>query len=294
MLSINTDYYIGEDLYSDGDIEEELLRLVKHNSDYADIIFKDNRWPILYHLSPIRRNLLEWFPFHATSSLLEVGAGCGALTGLFCEKVKTVTAVELSKRRAEIIANRHCIHQNLEIIVGDLNSIPFQTKFDYITLIGVLEYAGKFSQSSQPHVDLILRLKELLTPNGILIVAIENKFGLKYWAGANEDHTCRLFDGIEGYPNCSDIATFSKFELEEILGSAFNNLTFHYPTPDYKMPQQVFSDGYLPNMGQMFGYAPNYDQNRIRLFNEQLVLDNIIKSKQFSFFANSFLVVAQK
>jgi Dimethyladenosine transferase (rRNA methylation) len=293
MLSINTDYYIGEDLYSDGDIEDELLQIVQQQSDFNQVILNDDRWPILYHLSPIRRNLLEWFPFNPSSSLLEVGAGCGALTGLFCEKVHSVTAVEISKRRAEIVANRHSSKKNLEIIVGDLNHIQFNKKFEYITLIGVLEYAGKFGDSEQPYADLIKTLRQLLTPNGVLFVAIENKFGLKYWAGANEDHTCRLYDGIEGYPTSKDIMTFGKRELEELLGSAFTKLKFYYPVPDYKMPQQLFSDDYPPKVGQISGYAPNYDQNRITLFDEQLVTDNLILNDHFDFFANSFLVVAE-
>ncbi|MFA5324280.1 MAG: class I SAM-dependent methyltransferase, partial [Smithella sp.] len=161
---LNLQFYKGSDLYSDGNIENEILAIVKQNKDFTSIWSKDDRWPILYHLAPDRRNLLEWYPFEKDSTLLEIGAGCGALTGLFCEKVTKVTAVELSKKRAEIIEARYENKNNLSIFVGNLMDIAFEEKFDYITLIGVLEYANKFIDSQNPFADLIIKVKQLLKP----------------------------------------------------------------------------------------------------------------------------------
>jgi len=294
-LKLNLDYYSGEDLYSDGDIENELLRMVGSNVDHSDILATDTRWPVLYHLSPVRRNVLEWYDFDGTASLLEIGAGCGALTGLFCEKNRDVVAVELSKRRAEIIAERHKERSNLEIVVGNLNDIRFRQRFDFITLIGVLEYAGKFTRSSKPYHDFLEQVKGYLKPDGTLIIAIENKFGLKYWAGAKEDHTNRYFDGIEDYPVNTGVRTFGKSELTELVHAAgFDHVSFHYPMPDYKLPLQVFSDSYLPRPGQIGNHFPNYDNDRFIMFNERLAYDNLVRNGQFDFFANSFLVFCSK
>ncbi|MDB9822384.1 class I SAM-dependent methyltransferase [Deltaproteobacteria bacterium] len=288
---INLDFYSGEDLYSDGSIENEILDIVKSNNDFSKILAADKRWPVLYHLSPLRRNLLEWYDFDSSASLLEIGAGCGALTGLFCEKVEEVVAVELSKRRAEVIANWHKDKSNLEIVVGNLNDISFDKKFDYITLIGVLEYAGKYTGTDNPYYNFLVQIKKYLTPEGTLIVAIENKFGLKYWAGAKEDHNGKYFDSIENYLDDSSIKTFGRAELEDLLNLAgFKTVKFYYPMPDYKLPIQVFSDDFLPDIGQIFGISPNYDNERMVLFNEATAYDNIIINKQFDFFANSFLL----
>lgn len=46
-------------------------------------------------------------------------------------------------------------------------------------------------------------------------MAIENKLGLKYFAGCKEDHVGRMFEGIEGYKNTSGVETFSKREFRE-------------------------------------------------------------------------------
>ena len=68
-------YYSGQDLYSDGDIEDELLQIVKNNDNYEEILKNDDRWPILYHLSDVRKNLLGWYDFGKSSHVLEIGAG---------------------------------------------------------------------------------------------------------------------------------------------------------------------------------------------------------------------------
>ena len=123
MTTLNLNYYKGTDLYSDGDVENEILEIVKTNTDFTDILHNDNRWAVMYHLTPVRHNLLEWYDFDKDANLLEIGGGCGAFSGMFADKVRDVKVVELSKRRAEIIYNRHKEHDNLEIIVGNLSLI---------------------------------------------------------------------------------------------------------------------------------------------------------------------------
>jgi SAM-dependent methyltransferase len=295
-VKLNLDFYTGNDQYSDGDIENEILEILKSGKNIADVLSEDNRWPILYHLSPLRRNLLEWMPISEHATVLEIGAGCGAVTGLLCEKARKVTAVELSKRRATIIAHRYKDYKNLEIIVGNISDIKFDDKyFDYVTLIGVLEYAALFTNSHNPYLTFLKNIYERLCVGGKLIIAIENKFGLKYWAGAREDHTGRLFDSLEDYPNNSDVYTFSKDELTKLLKQAgFTSLQYYYPFPDYKLPTQIFSDVFLPKIGDIQRFSPNYDRERFVFFNEKLVWENVIKNNMFHFFSNSFLVICGK
>lgn len=293
MADINLDYYRGPDAYSDGAIEDELLALVQERRDLRAFLENDRRWPALYHLSPARRGLLEWFPFRPDAELLEIGAGCGALTGLFCEKVRRVVAVELSAKRGRIVYERHRAAPNLEVRVGNFMEMPWERRFDYITLIGVLEYAGSFVQAPRPGLALLRQAVAVLKPEGVLFVAIENKFGVKYFAGAPEDHTGRPFDGIEGYPSSRHVETFARDELERLLREAgCAAVRFYYPHPDYKFPGEIFSDAHLPDAGHVLADAPGYDRERIRLFSEKLALANIVRSGLFDVFANSFLTLA--
>jgi len=293
MLNLN--YYRGEDSYSDGEIEEEILAFVSNRKDLEEVIARDNRWPILYHLSPERRNLLEWFPFRSDATLLEVGAGCGALTGLFSELVKRVVAVELSQRRARITAERYRDTSNLEIIVGNVDEIPLAESFDYITLIGVLEYTKSFIGTTDPYGRLFDILLPRLREDGTILIAIENRFGLKYWAGIADDHTDRLFEAISTPVPEKRIETFSRQGLISLLHrNGLYDLQFYYPHPDYKLPREIFSDAYLPGLTSMLDEAPCYGHTGLRLFDERLGVFSLIREGMYPWFANSFLVLARR
>ena len=142
--------------------------------------------------------------------------------------------MELSKRRATAAWLRCREKENLEIIVGNLNDIQFEKKFDYITLIGVLEYQGSYTNSENPYKDFLKKIKQLLKPNGKLLIAIENQYGLKYWCGAREDHTGIPFEGMNQYSFTQrGVRTFSKSALENLVKeSGFKNTYFYYPMPD--------------------------------------------------------------
>ena len=79
---LNYRYYPGKDLYSDGTIEDEILAIVKDASkvEYPAIIERKKSWPVLYHLSPLRGNIVDWLPIGRKDKVLEIGSGCGAST----------------------------------------------------------------------------------------------------------------------------------------------------------------------------------------------------------------------
>lgn len=292
---LNLSFYKGKDLYSDGDIEDELLNIVQNNDDYMGILKNDNRWPILYHLSPIRENLLEWYDYDKNGSVLEIGAGCGAVTGVFCRKTSRVVGIELSKRRSMINATRNAKYGNLEIIVGNFEDIQIKEKFDYVSLIGVLEYSPLYINCESPFEDMVKRAKGFLKDDGKLIIAIENKMGLKYLAGATEDHTGVPFDGVNNYENIDYVKTLSKPEIIDLLRNAgYRKIEFYYPMPDYKMPNVIYSDNRLPNVGELRNIINVFDRERYQTFNEEIVFDQLIKDGLFDYFANSFLIFASK
>ena len=292
---LNLSFYKGKDLYSDGDIEDELLNIVQNNDDYMGILKNDNRWPILYHLSPIRENLLEWYDYDKNGSVLEIGAGCGAVTGVFCRKTSRVVGIELSKRRSMINATRNAKYGNLEIIVGNCEDIQIKEKFDYVSLIGVLEYSPLYINCESPFEDMVKRAKGFLKDDGKLIIAIENKMGLKYLAGATEDHTGVPFDGVNNYENIDYVKTLSKPEIIDLLRNAgYRKIEFYYPMPDYKMPNVIYSDNRLPNVGELRNIINVFDRERYQTFNEEIVFDQLIKDGLFDYFANSFLIFASK
>jgi 2-polyprenyl-3-methyl-5-hydroxy-6-metoxy-1,4-benzoquinol methylase len=277
------------ELFKRTDAEEERERILESGPD----------WPTLYHLSYARENLLNWYPFEPGSRLLEIGAGCGPFSGMLADRVAHVTALELTLKRATIIAYRHQTHSNLEVVVNNMADYRPRELYSVATCIGVLEYAGKYIDDKQPYHKFLRMAGSFLKPGGQLIIAIENKMGLKYWSGAHEDHTGRPFEGIENYPFQDQIKTFGRQELKVLLAeSGFANTQFYYPLPDYKLPAEVFSDDYTPEEGapidpSLFP-APGNDRAREHVVFEPLALQSLVSNGLFRDFVNSFLVVATK
>lgn len=290
------DNYSGHDDYSDGDVYEEfLLQTTKENGDidYSEIIAANPSTPVLYHLSHLRENIICWYPFSSDEHALEIGAGCGAITGALARSCAKVDCVDLSKRRCLINAYRHRDYDNLRIFVSNFEDFVGSAKERYslITLNGVFEYSKTYIKSDDPFIDVLKMVKSLLAENGTLLIAIENKFGLKYFAGAREDHCSMFFRGIEGYQNGDFAQTFSRSELSQLCARAgFTRQRFYYPYPDYKFPTTIFSDERLPQKGELIENQCNLIYDRYTLFNENRAFNNIIDAGLFPEFSNSFLV----
>lgn len=154
---LNLDYYSGEDLYCDGEVEDELLEIVKkyNKNDFNNIIYEKGSWEMMYHLSEQRENIVGWFEFNDKTSVLEIGSGCGAITGALAKNSKKVTCIELSKKRSLINGWRNRELNNIEILVGNFQDIEpnINEKYDVVTLIGVLEYAESYISSDNPYVE---------------------------------------------------------------------------------------------------------------------------------------------
>lgn len=292
-VKINDTFYCGSDLYSDGDLIEEEMLDIARSGEWEKELAKSNKWAILYHFSDIRGNIIDWYPINKTETVLEIGAGCGAVSGVLCRKAKRVVGIELSKRRSLINAYRNRDCENLEIIVGNFKDIVLEEKFDYVTLIGVLEYAALYMESDNPYEDMLRQIQDYLKPDGRIIIAIENKMGLKYLNGAKEDHVGKRFAGMEDYRYITDVRTFSRQELEKMLENCgISEYSFYYPVPDYKLPDTVYSDECLPRRGDVRIWGTNYDSVRLSMYNDAIMADQVCADGMFGYFSNSFLVIA--
>lgn len=292
---LDLESYGGTDLYSEGEQEDALLEAVRTHTpaQYNELIKQTGSWSFLYHLSHLRENIIEWMPRLEGANVLEIGAGCGAVTGALTRHAKQVTCVELSKKRSMINAYRHRECANLCIRVGNFEDVEkkLEASYDVITLIGVFEYGGYYINDENPYPRFLQIIKKHLKPHGVIVIAIENKYGMKYFAGCREDHLGQYYAGIEGYRQSKGLRTFSKPELERLFAACgFADVTFYYPYPDYKLPVAIYSDEYLPKIGELQMNKRNFDGERIVAFDEAKAFDETIRDGSFPFFSNSFLI----
>lgn len=295
-VTLDLTLYPGEDYYCDGSIEDELLEIVKTTApeDFQEVIEQRANWPVLYHLSSLRGNIMDWFPMPKNAKILEIGSGCGAITRTLAKKGGSVTCVDLSKKRSMINAYRNKDLENICIKVGNFQEIEptLDCDYDVICLIGVFEYANAYIGGEAPYEEFLRIIMKHRKAGGQVVIAIENRLGLKYFAGCREDHLGDFFSGIEGYPEGGAVRTFSRRGLEKIFARCNEtNYQFYYPYPDYKFPHTIYSDARLPQKGELTSSLRNFDRGRLLLFDEAKAFDAALEEEEFPIFSNSYFVV---
>ncbi|AKR44663.1 hypothetical protein ACJ67_08990 [Methylophilus sp. TWE2] len=228
-----------------GNAEQRLYDMIRQSRDKSvfstELSAKATDWPSYYHLTSQRANLLRPFADKiANGKILELGAGCGAITRFLGELGGEVVALEGSPNRARVIGQRCADLKNVTIYSDLIQSFETDEKFDVVTLIGVLEYAQVYVKEPDPLRFLLQTAKSFLKEDGMLIVAIENQLGLKYFCGAPEDHMGQAMYGINDSYSTTSPITFGRVELDALIRSAgFETTELYVPLPDYKTPVSV-------------------------------------------------------
>ena len=302
--------------YADGPIENTIYRDLEtfdkvddEKSLYNYLEGKITDWPTLYHYSWERCNILKPIDWDDSHKVLELGCGTGVLTHYLCQRVSEVVAVEGSAIRASCAAARCKKFNNVEIHVANFFEFDFVQEFglnsfDKITLIGVLEYSPVFADGDTNGIDRLLRVcHQLLKSDGELIIAIENKVGLKYLLGFEEDHIGAPFYGIEDMYSRNQPITYSEVGLRSVLTqNGFNGINFQYCFPDYKLPcliwkgdprgQQKFYN-LLQNLTYRMEFI-NYSGAQRPKVDVSRTMRTMLEAGIFNQVANSFLVTASK
>jgi len=228
--------------YNDGDYHENYILEVVTKAQDCSVLSQElagyiKDWPSQYHLTSKRSNLLRPFAGNFKGKrILEIGCGCGAITRFIAETGADIVAVEGSKRRASITRNRCKNLENVTVINSSSEKIPDIGEFDYVLLIGVLEYAQCFL-GSDGQSSLLSFCKKRLKEDGSLFIAIENQLGMKYLSGAKEDHLGIPMVGINNAYHANGVRTFGRVELIQMMKNVgFSNVEEFLPFPDYKLP----------------------------------------------------------
>ncbi|HWD53020.1 MAG TPA: class I SAM-dependent methyltransferase [Acidimicrobiales bacterium] len=288
--------------YLDG-AEERLFDIIQRAEDLSstsdELAGSAQTWPERYHLSHDRANVLRPLDLQPGFKVLEVGAECGAITRYLGEMCDLVDAVEPVSARARVARTRTRDLPGVEVFVGDLFDVPGDNVYDIIVLVGVLEYVGSGSAELAPYQKFLHRAASLLTPDGSLLVAIENRIGVKYLAGAPEDHSNRPFDSLEGYPNGSLARTFSRGELEELIRQTRLTPRVFGAFPDYKLTRIVMSEELLetdPSLAYRIPHfpSPDWGGDVDRVANEGAVWRTMIEAGLGPETANSFVILASR
>lgn len=290
--------------YSDGEQVEKriydiLVNAVDRTCFSKELISQITDWPTEYHFSPLRHNLLRQFNFGSSDRILELGCGCGAITRQLGETGASVTAIEGNYNRAKCAAVRCDDLDNVKVYCANFQDIEFSKEFDYVVMIGVLEYSPVYFKGSNPVAQCLGIVKSALKGSGRYLLAIENRLGLKYFSGLEEDHVGIPYFGIQNLYKQNTVVTYGRLELYNLLqNNGFNYISYYYPFPDYKIPKVVFSEEAFSNpifkpaeiISQLNSRA--YSNKTSSTFDEKLVWPILEANKLIPDLSNSFLVIS--
>ena len=288
--------------YRDGS-ETRLLEILGSAVDVSstsdELLNSAIDWPQRYHLDPARSHVLRALQLDPASRVLEVGAGCGALSRILGERCGLVDSLEPMPERAACARLRTRDLPNVEVFVGTIGDIPVLPAYDVVMIMGVLEYVGAGSPDSEIYRGFLRQAAALIRPGGSLILGIENRLGVKYLCGAPEDHSGRPFESVEGYDQRSPARTFSRRELEGFLRDVALEPTTLGLFPDYKLTRLVFSDDLLESEPQLAAAIPHFPSpdwsvSVPRVANEARVWANLIEAGLGTDTANSFVMLAHQ
>jgi hypothetical protein len=293
--------------FSDGEqIERELFEVISSARDISatswELQKSINSWARRYHLSMHRGTIIRSLPFSSDAQVLELGAGCGAITRALGEKFAIVDAIEGSVSRARICASRCRDLLNVRVFAADINKIIPSSAYDIVFLVGVLEWSKGYVTAINPFKRCLEIASGSLKEDGVLVVGIENRLGLKYLLGIGEDHCGIEFEGVHGYPTFHEAETFSKAELESMLReSEMAAVRFLYPYPDYKLARVILSDEAVSLCSETIAYWASRSKFEDYLMperrlngNQSLITCEVGKAGLLGILSNSFLVLASR
>ena len=289
--------------YLDGG-EQAVLGILRSSNDLSslsdELAVKGDTWAETYHLAAARANVLRGLRLGADDVVLEIGAGCGAITRYLGETCGIVDALEPVGSRALAARERVRDLPGVEVFVGELADVPAVESYDVVVVVGVLEYIGFGDPARAPYVEFLGQISRLLRPGGSLVLAIENQLGVKYLVGAPEDHTDRAFDSLEGYPHGGRARTFSRSALVSLIEGVGLSPRFLSAFPDYKMTRAVFDPERLTGEPSSLQYripafpSPDWGTPRLPLADEKNAWRTLVEAGLAAQTPNSFVVVAGK
>ena len=286
-MNINLDDYESNELTIKEDTILRKYFLDTHKYNSFDDALDVNKYDLdeVKVVSDNRKNIISWYENINGKTVLELGADFGQITGDLLRRAKKVVSVEKNKDKAEAIWRRYENEEkidSLEIKVCDPLKLNLKEKFDFVTIIGTITSISDFEK--------YMKIAEThLNDDGKIILAFNNKFGLRHFAGV-KDILSKPFEELVGE---SDDMLTKKFVLDYIFKNKLN-YKMYYPMPNYEFANAIFTDEYLPNEEAVLSRDLYFfdSKNENVYFPEREVFKEIVKRdvNLFKELSNSYLI----
>lgn len=216
------------------------------------------------NLSEFKKNIISWYPINENQTILQIGKNTEIM-----EELKTKTS--------------HIT------VLEDFKKQEISYKFDFVIIVGTLE---KLSTELEI-MELLEFSKKALNDDGKILLAMQNKFGMKYWSGEKLNADSKPYESIEN----SNQNVLSLPKIKQILNSKELKYKFYYPLPDYRFTNVIYTDEFMPDNESIDARVLTYSEyDEVLSFSERAAYKQLINEDKnlFPFFANSFFIEISK
>lgn len=223
-------------------------------------------------MNELPKGLLKWYHFRKGSRVL-----------YFIDRNDVLKSIFTEKNMEMVCAKTYEITQ----IFVDKN----RENFDYIVAVGVIE------RCKLPQKDIAL-WKQMLKSDGILLLGMDNRLGLRYFCGDKDSYTGNIFDSLDNYKRIMQWErdrmqgrAYTKYEIEKILcEGGIDGYKFYSVLPNLDFPQFIYAHDYEPVEELITRYIPMYNNPNTVFLDEGCLYRDLIDNKIFHAMANSYLI----
>ncbi|OGB87556.1 hypothetical protein A3J44_01020 [candidate division WOR-1 bacterium RIFCSPHIGHO2_02_FULL_45_12] len=312
--------------------EEEMSGLISQAEKvgWAEAIkkSKSQKIRVLYPFTdcPTRADATFYLPLNEKSLILDLGSGWGNFSFALAPRVGQVVAADITSQALKFIHLRKTqdkIENITPVLIEplDFGRLPFaDNTFNAVIMNGVLEWVGSHLKTGDPlklQEGCLRAVYQTLKNNGRVLIGIENRFGLKYFFGAQDDHLIHYSSQKISYTTLlpriiANWITRKRISLpyrtythslngyKSLLKRAgFKDIEVYFPDPDYRaISAQVYpvkvQEVRKLLRASMKNELASLSRNMFWhwLFNNFILLIKLFKLEYF--FCNSYLIIGVK
>ncbi|MBP3255730.1 MAG: hypothetical protein J6M60_04505 [Clostridia bacterium] len=239
-------------------------------------------------LDSLKINILTWYPFKDNSKILYLTTSDNEdIWSEYLSNIsQQITIVKYNNEDSVKVNNV----DNKTFIEGKFDKVKIDDQYDYVILLGTLEYANEIFDGKNAAVKLLEFSKSKLNDNGKILLAFDNRLGVNYLVGRKSKHCEKIFDSTKNIFNNGRLYSLS--EITNILNECnFKYKRFYYPLPNYRYTNVIFTDKRLPERNDSkINYNVLYEEGSLVLQDECNLLKQFVIEGDFTKYTNSYFI----